>query len=89
MEKKKYYHLVFGKTFCPNKIEFADMLVSVGLYDDSITPVKIAGNINEHCLNNERFKVYESPSKKLSKKSKMIFEGGLIDSLTFNTQKHE
>lgn len=81
--KKKYYHLVFNKVFCPKSIDFADMEVCVGLYNNPDTPVKIAGKINEYCISNERFKVYESPSKKLSKKSKMIFEGGLIDSLNF------
>lgn len=71
------YHLTFYKDFLcvfSKDVPLPNMEISIGLYDNKETPISIAARMNRLCGHTERFRVYESPSKNLSKKSKLIFQ---------------
>ena len=72
LDKKMFYHLTYYRDFLDRGLPIWDMELVVGLYDNLETPLFMAEKNNMACLNAERFRVYESPSKKLSKKSKLL-----------------
>lgn len=69
-----FFHLTFYKDFLDKRLPLSNMETCIGLYDNAETPQRIAAKMNTQCAHTERFRVYESPSKSLSKKSKLIFQ---------------
>jgi hypothetical protein len=70
-----YYHLTYFRDFLDRNLPIWTMELVVGLYDNEATPIEIAQKNNMACLNAEQFRVYQSPSKKMSKKSKLLNYG--------------
>ena len=73
LNKNMYFHLTYYRDFLDRSLPICDMEITVGLYDNSETPIMICERQNYVVGNTERFKVYESNSKKMSKKSKLIY----------------
>lgn len=74
-----YYHLTYYRDWLREDVPLRDMEIAIGLYDNSDTPKRIAGIQNELCGPTERFRVYSSEGKKLTKKSILLFQGTAAD----------
>lgn len=70
-----YYHLIYSREFGGSDLPIRDMTLTLETYSSSASPISKAAKMNNVCGYMERFKVYESPSKRFSNKSKMIFCG--------------
>lgn len=73
-ESHTFFHIVYYRDFLEMSLPYRDILISIGLYDNKEKAIEICKKQNEFVLNMERFRVYSSPTKKLTNQSYLIYQ---------------
>lgn len=70
-----FFHLTYYRDWLDGRLPLRDMEVALEVYDSAQAPIDTAARMNAACGHTERFRVYESPTKNLSNRSRLLFDG--------------